>query len=180
MDMRRRLKNTRLWFWLLLGISTLVLALTLFNSPDYYKVKLTEQEEESEVTRTTSRISGKGAVEVAIAVAQNIYPATFKDNKPGAVILVPADDWQAAVVATEIIHFPINAPILYTEKEDIPEETLKELKRLDPEGIFQDGNVKVVLIGDIGEGVKSKLRNEKFKFRDLTAKNIDQLASLLE
>ncbi len=180
MDIKRRLKHTRLWFWLLLGSSLLLAAFLLLYNPNYYKVALTGQQMETELTRTTTRIPGKNAMEVAIAVAQNSYPATFKDNKPGAVILVPADDWQAAVLAAEIIHFPINAPILYTEREVIPQDTLKELKRLDPEGNFQDGNVKVILIGNIGEGVKSQLKKEKLKFRDLTADKTEQLASLLD
>ena len=180
MDINRRLKHTRLWFWLLLASSVLLLAFLFFYYPNYYKVALAGQQTEAEITRTTSRIPGKDAVEVSIAVAQNMYPATFKDNKPGAVILVPVDDWRSAVLAAEIIHFPVNAPILYTERESIPEDTLKEIKRLDPEGNFQDGNTKVILIGNIGDGVKSQLKKEKFKFRDLTAENTYELASLLD
>ncbi len=40
------------------------------------------------------------------------------------------------------------------KKNSIPESTLKEIERLNPEGLFVDGNVKVILIGDMGAEIK--------------------------
>ncbi len=180
MDFARRLRHPRLWLFgsalvLLIGLLTL-----LFVQPDYYQAEATEKRQTEELAPAAIRLPGSNQVEVAVAVAQNIYPGTFKDAKPGAVILVPQGDWRTALLAMQIVHFPINAPLLYTERDSIPELTKAELKRLDPEGLFLDGNIKVILIGDIGEGVKQELRSEKLKFRELNADTPEELAALLD
>lgn len=180
MDIYRRIKHVRRWFWIILALTIILLTATISYYPNYYQAKVMEQQKPTELTAATTRIPGSNPIEVAVAIAQTVYPATFSDNKPGAVILVPVDDWQTAVLATEISHFPINAPILYTERDHIPKLTLEEIKRLDPEGVFQDGNIKILLIGDLKEGVKKQLKKEKLKFRVLSAKNIEELASLLD
>lgn len=180
MDIMRRLKSTRLWFWTLLATSLLLLLGLIWYQPDYYKARASHDERPVTLGLNVARIPGSSPPEVAISVSQTIYPATFKDNKPGAVILVPENDWRTALLATELIHFPINAPILYTAQNEIPDLTWKEIKRLDPEGIFQDRNIKVLLIGDIGPGVKKQLQMEKLRYRHLKAHSPEELAALLD
>ncbi len=51
------------------------------------------------------------------------------------------------------------------KKNSIPESTLKEIERLNPEGLFVDGNVKVILIGDMGAEIKNTLNKKKFKIQ---------------
>lgn len=180
MDIYRRLKHVRTCFWLLLGISVITLGLLLVYRPNYYQTSSLNQEKAPLVTLNTTRLPGKDAVEAAISIAQNIYPATFKDNKPNAVILVPVSDWRAALLASEIIHFPINAPILYTHTDSIPTATLQEIRRLDPEGIFPDGNTRVLIIGTVSQQVKDSLEKEKLQYRVLQADSPEELASLLD
>ncbi|MDW7674035.1 MAG: cell wall-binding repeat-containing protein [Bacillota bacterium] len=180
MDLPRRLKHIRMWFWIIAGITIASMLTLTFYYPDYYQAEVEAKPLPEEFGQATIRLPGKDPVEMAIAVAQNIYPATFADNKPGAIILVPVEDWRAAVLATEIIHFPINAPILYTKKGELTKETLDEIKRLDPEGLFVDNNVKVILIGDVGKKTKEQLKKEKLKFRELEAESTEALASLLD
>jgi len=180
MDIQRRLKHTRQWFWIILSLMICILLTLVFFEPDYFKAEVKDQELEGEKASVVTRLPGGNEVETAVAISQTVYAATFADNKPGAVILVPVGDWRSAVLASEISHFPINAPVLYTEKDSIPELTMNEIKRLDPEGIFLDGNKKVLLIGDIGLGVKNELRKEKMKYRELSGQSIEELASILD
>ncbi len=67
------------------------------------------------------------------------------------------------MLAARVSHDPINAPILFTKKNSIPESTLKEIERLNPEGLFVDGNAKIILIGDIGEEIKNTLNKKNLK-----------------
>lgn len=180
MEIKRRLGHVRNLFWITLAALLALLGFFTFYRPGFYSVTPEPHPAAAKIGLATTRLSGNTPFEVAVAISQNVYPATFHDNKPGAVILVPVDDWRAGVVATEISHFPINAPVLYTKKDKIPDVTLNELKRLDPEGIFQDGKVKVLLIGDIGNGVKNQLQEEQFKFRALAAPSPEELAALLD
>ncbi|MDW7683829.1 MAG: cell wall-binding repeat-containing protein [Bacillota bacterium] len=180
MHIERRLKHTRRWFWVITTFIIVLAMLLLFYYRDYYKAEPNGIPVPIDQSLAAKRLPGKDAIKVAIAVSQNIYPATFADNKPGAVILVPKDDWMAAVLATEIIHFPINAPILYIDNNNIPRETLDEIKRLDPEGLFLDGNIKVILLTEPDGSIERQLKEEKLKFRVLSAETPEKLASLLD
>ncbi len=180
MEIKRRLGHIRNLFWTMFILFLALLGFFTFYRPGFYRTVPAPQPLDTEIGLTTVRLAGNTPFEIAVAISQTVYPATFHDNKPGAVILVPVKDWRAGVVATEISHFPINAPVLYTEREKIPVITLNELKRLDPEGVFVDGKVKVLLIGNTGETVKNQLRHENFKFRVLTAPSPETLAALLD
>ncbi|CQR73789.1 Putative cell wall binding repeat 2 [Sporomusa ovata DSM 2662] len=180
MDIKRRLGHVRDLFWL---SSVLTLALLCFFSlyrPNFYSVSPAPRPIHTEIGLTTTRLTGNTPFETAVSISQTVYPATFHDNKPGAIILVPVEDWRAGIVATEISHFPINAPILYTNRSNIPEITLDEIKRLDPEGVFQDGNIKILLIGEVEDVVKNQLHQENLKFRALSAPSPEELAALLD
>jgi hypothetical protein len=180
MDIGRRLHHTRRWFWIVLLLSLILLTVSLFYYRDYYEASPIDVPQLTDLAPATVRLPGKSPVEVAVSISQNIYPATFADNKPDAVILVPNDDWMKAVLAAEIIHFPINAPILYTEPNNIPRETLNEMKRLDPEGIFLDGNVKVIFVGKPEGTIERQLQEEKLKYRILSAETPEEYAFLLD
>jgi len=181
MDIRRRLDYVRCWFWIVLLGSLAIIFLLIFAHPNYYRANNTGPiDPKPRVAANTARIPGKDPIETAISVAQTIYPATFQDNKPNGVILVPVDDWRAALLATEIIHFPVNSPVLYTEKNQFNEATLNEIKRLDPEGIFQDRNIKVIVVGNVEPAVTESLRKEKLSYRELRASSAFELASLLD
>lgn len=166
MDFEHRLKYTRSWFWLTAMIVALAaIILPIFKTP-YFKTEIRAMDKnQSVVTENTTRIYGKDIFETAVAITQTIYPATFEDTKPGAVVLVPPDDWRLALMSLELTHFPVDAPILFIEKDRIPEVTFKEIKRLGPEGILQDNNVKVFLVGNVDRAVPKQLEKMNLKTR---------------
>jgi hypothetical protein len=108
-------------------------------------------------TEYTTRLFGRSAAEEAIAVTRHVYTAALPPTAPGeansasdrpwAVTLLTPDDEIAAISATEIIHFPDNAPVLFVDRSGIPPETLEELRRLQPVGIARHNGVQAFAIG---------------------------------
>lgn len=184
--LRKRLKTVLI----IEGIASLIiLYLFIFYHPNYDNVKVSHSNNFKEpiITANTTRVYGKDFYETAIAISQIAYPAAFEDDKPDAVILINGKEKNDGILSARLIHHPINAPILYTEKEDIPKVTLDEIKRLDPQGIFADRNNKVILVGNIGDRVESQLSKEGIKFRHIKGndpfelgRNIDSYLATLE
>jgi len=163
------------------GILTIIIVTLFIYQPDYYKMQINTNELIiQKVTGSTVRIKGKDPFQTAIAISQIVYPATFDDDKPNAVILVRSDKKEDGIAATGLIHHPINGPILFIEKDSIPEITLEEIKRLDPQGVFIDNNVKIYLVGDIGDSVREKLEKEELKYRYITGKNPFELGNSID
>lgn len=98
---------------------------------------------------------------MAVLTSQTIWPATHKENQPGAVILVPVNEWQLGIASADLIHHPNNGPILFIEKEKVPEMTLKEIKRLNPLGT-KDGT-QIMVMGDVGASILEQLKEYKVK-----------------
>ncbi len=136
-----------------------------FYKPNYNKNKaaIKNEDEYQKVTANTVRIEGKDLYDTCTSISQIVYPSTFREDRPNAVILVRSDKIEDAMLAARVSHHPINSPILFTKKNSIPESTLKEIERLNPEGLFVDGNVKIILIGDMGEEIKNTLNRKNLK-----------------
>jgi putative cell wall-binding protein len=139
-----------------------------------------------EITSNTVRIYGGNPYETACSISQLAYPATFHADKPAAVILVRDDRKLDGILAARLIHDPINAPILYINKDEIPETTFKEMNRLDPQGVFVDRNIKAILIGDVGNRVLEQIKTNGWMYRHIKGsdpfelgKNIDDYISTI-
>ncbi|WP_242844592.1 cell wall-binding repeat-containing protein [Clostridium novyi] len=94
------------------------------------------------ITSNTTRVYGKDFYETAVSISQLSYPATFNDNRPNGIILVRGDKKEEAILSARLMHDPINAPILYIDKDMVPKVTMDEINRLKPKGIKVDGNKK--------------------------------------
>lgn len=104
-------------------------------------------QKEALATAYTVRIPGHNPEEQAILLTQTVYPATREDNAAGAIILCPQDPAIAFTAMHRITHMPVNAPLLYLTREgQLSEQTLREMKRLKPEGVVPDGRVKVYAV----------------------------------
>lgn len=173
------LKRMHRW---VLTIALVILVVSIYflfiYKPYYHRSKTTLKKNpiEQKVTSNTVRIEGKTMYQTTVAIAQVAYPSSFKDNSPNAVILVRDDRIEDAMLAARISHEPVNAPILYTKKDHVPEETLKEIDRLQPEGIFLDGNMKIIVIGDVDANVLKTLDNRKLKYRHINGESIFSLS----
>lgn len=133
------------------------------------------------LTPNTTRIGSDDPVETAVAVSQTVYPATEEENTPGAVVLVNRTSLaEVMAAASRVQHFPVNAPLLYVDDGGLPEATRSELLRLMPEGVAQDGNVQVYLVGTLPEGVAREVTGMGFRARALTAPDPIALTEVLD
>ncbi len=117
----------------------------------------TENESNVFSTKNVTRVDTNNLVDAAVKISKTIWPATQEDNKPGTVILAPADQWQVSLASTDLIHHPNNGPVLFYEGEDISEKTLNELKRLAPLGNIE--GTEVMVVGNAGQQIFDLLKD---------------------
>jgi hypothetical protein len=141
-------------------------------------------------TKTTQRLYGTTPFEEAVSITQHIWPAALKENTPaesytpdrpwGLTLLTP-DDPLTAITATPLIHFPDDAPVLYVNKDGIPQVTLNEIKRLGPTGIARYNKVQVFLVGAAANpAVEKQLKAIGIKYVDVTAPSVPELADKVD
>jgi len=82
--------------------------------------------------------------------------------------------------AVTLIHHPNNGPLLYAEKDRIPDETLNEIKRLNPLGSKTNNGVQVILVGDFSDRVRSQLEREGWKVDVVSGNDPTEMAKKLD
>lgn len=108
-------------------------------------------------TTNTTRINHEDLYYYNVSVSNLVYPSKNISWRPNAVILVPSDKWQYGLCASSLVHFPINAPIFFTERNFMPSIVLNEILRLDPTG--EDVPAKVLIAGPVSQGVENYLKS---------------------
>ena len=138
-------------------------------------------QQEANVTPFTVRLPGKDPEMQAIMLSQTVYAATREDNAVGAIILVPQNEEIAFTAMHRITHMPVNAPLLYLNKEGrISRSTFEEMKRLKPDGVMPDGRKQVYAVNvppDEVERIKEELH---YKVRTFYEEDPIRLAELLD
>ncbi|UVI28510.1 cell wall-binding repeat-containing protein [Paenibacillus spongiae] len=109
-------------------------------------------------SKNTTRINTSDPATAAVIVSQSLWMATSDDNRPGGVILANPDDWQSTLASADLIHHPNNGPVLFVNKDGIPEVTLNELKRLKPTGVDMNDGIQAILVGDLDEKVEVEIK----------------------
>jgi len=98
-------------------------------------------------TKNTTRVGGADPIANAAAVARASFPGD--QQRPAAVALVDVGDWRASVAASVLMGTDLQAPVLFTDGEDIPAATRRALEELEPSGAQEAGGAQVILIGDV-------------------------------
>jgi hypothetical protein len=138
-------------------------------------------QKEAIITAYTVRIPGHNPEEQAILLTQTVYPATREDNAAGAIIICPQDPVIAFTAMHRITHMPVNAPLLYLTKDHkVSEQTLNEMKRLRPDGVLNDGRVKVYAVNVPDEEVQKIRGILNYRTRTFNAANPADLAEVLD
>jgi hypothetical protein len=108
-------------------------------------------------TRNTTRVVGADAIADAAGVAQAVFPARDRDTRPRAVALVDTADWRVAVSAAQLMAAPLRAPLLFSDRGDLPAATEQALGRLIPTGAKEAGGAQVIRVGEaaVAEGYKT-------------------------
>jgi predicted small lipoprotein YifL len=100
----------------------------------------------SVTTRNTSRVGGAEATVDAAAVARVVYEGLTDGSRPQVVVLVNLRDWPAALVASSLASAPLNAPILYSEGNTLPQVSLEALEAMHPTGAASLGGAQVIRV----------------------------------
>jgi ell wall binding domain 2 (CWB2) len=100
-------------------------------------------------TKNTTRVPGSDPVADAAGVALAVYPSAAPGTHPGAVVLAPTDDWQAAIASSVLMAAPIRAPILLSGSGSLPSVTGQALAQLAPTGSGSAGGAQVIRIGSV-------------------------------
>ncbi len=133
----------------------------------------------STASRNTIRIGGGDPAVDAAAVASAIYPGTSKENRPSAVVLVDAENWQGGVAAAVLAGDPLRAPLLLADDGDLPDVTEEALQRLAPRGADLAKGAQLIPIGDapdVGEDLKVERLGGKDAFEQAAA--IDRFSAI--
>jgi hypothetical protein len=98
-------------------------------------------------TNNTTRVGGDPASNAA-AVALAVYPSVEPTQRPGAVTLVDAGDWETAIAAAVLMAQPVGAPPLISEAGGVPEPTSTAIDALDPQGSPATGGAAAFAVGE--------------------------------
>jgi hypothetical protein len=98
-------------------------------------------------TANTTRVGGSDPASTAAAVALAAYPSTAPAQRPEAVSLVDAADWQTAIAASVLTAPPLGAPVLVSEAGGAPDATAEALDALDPQGGGHSGGAQAFVFG---------------------------------
>jgi putative cell wall-binding protein len=139
----------------------------------------------------TTRLWGHTPAEEAVSVTRHTFTATMPvsdpaemdaaADRPRAVVLVTPEDEVQAISATELIHFPNNAPVLFTEPSGMPAVTQNELKRLSPVGIARANGIQVFLVGTAASAaVKEQVAALGLKTKVVTGSDKFDLANQID
>lgn len=131
-------------------------------------------------TKNTTRINTNDPFKAAAFVSRTLWPATSDMNRPGGLVLVNPDEWQIALASTDLIHFPNNGPVLFTNKDNIPDITMNELERLKPTGSKENNGVQVILVGDFDEKVEDQVKSAGYKVDRIKAESPADYAKAID
>jgi len=100
-------------------------------------------------TKNTTRVGGGDAPAAAAGVALATFPSAGGVDRPAAVTLVESSDWAAGIAASVLAGDPIRAPILLSDRGEVPDQTETALDALDPEGSADTRDAQAFGIGDV-------------------------------
>ncbi|MDK8182827.1 cell wall-binding repeat-containing protein [Paenibacillus sp. UMB4589-SE434] len=129
------------------------------------------------VTNNTVRINQDDPVLAAIAVSRIAWPALTEEGRPNGIVLVTKEHWGIAAAAAHLIHHPLNAPLLYTDQDRIPEATRQEIARLRPKGIEKGAYPRVIVVGNVHQSVWDQLKAMGFDVRRIASSEPAQAAA---
>jgi len=121
-------------------------------------------------TLNTTRICGGDIYQNAIAISSVVYA----DKSPDSIILANGELYQDAFAATSLIHFPQNAPILFTHMNYLDSNTLFQIFRLRSKGV---NGIQIFIVGGISYIIDQQLMMLGLKTKRISGANFFETAA---
>jgi hypothetical protein len=140
-------------------------------------------------TKTTTRIWGDDPFQQAVSVTQHLWPAALPasagnnnvPDRPWGLTLITPDDPLTGIAAVPLMHFPDDAPILFVNRDGIPDVTLNEIKRLGPVGIARANNIRAFLVGAAAnDAVRTQLTGIGMTSVSVTGADVFELSNNID
>lgn len=114
-------------------------------------------------TPNTTRFYGYDQYQTGVAVSEAVWNNPAAPMKhPGAVVLARGDglNFQDALISSPLMHFPRNAPVLFTEPNILNPIVRQEIIRLNPTG--KGSPAQVLTIGSLSPLIDEEIRRLGF------------------
>jgi hypothetical protein len=98
-------------------------------------------------TKNTTRVGGEDEIADAAGVALAAFPSVGGVEGPAAVTVVEASDWAAGIAASVLGSEPVRAPVLLSDRDEVPGPTEAAIDALRPEGSAGTSDAQVFRIG---------------------------------
>jgi len=121
-------------------------------------------------TVNTTRIPLSNPNKVSVYVSRMLWPTKHSAKKPKVIILAPNGLFFYAYMAASLVHDPIVGVEMLIPLNELPEETIQEIKRLDPEG--SSGLPPIVLVGPFKRCVAEAVERLGYKTLTICEKDI--------
>ncbi|HWT74440.1 MAG TPA: cell wall-binding repeat-containing protein [Mobilitalea sp.] len=121
-------------------------------------------------TLNTTRVCGGNHFQNAIEISNVVYA----DKSPASIIITNGEIIQDALLSTSLIHFPHNAPILYSHTDFIDSETVNQIFKLNPKGV---SGTQIFLVGGISYQVGNYLASLGLSIEVITGKSYYETAA---
>jgi hypothetical protein len=121
-------------------------------------------------TLNTTRVCAGNHYQNAIEISKVVYTG----NPPGSVIITNGELFQDAIAATPIIHFPRNAPILYSHMNYIDSDTVDQIYRLKPKGV---NGYQIFMVGGVSYRIWQYLTSLGFRIQIITGSDYNETAA---
>lgn len=107
-------------------------------------------------TVNTTRIPLNNPSLISVYVSRMLWPSKNSPKKPKVIILAPDTLFPFAYMASSLVHDPIQGNEMLIPIDRLPEETAREIKRIDPEG--SEELPPVILVGPFASEVNDQVR----------------------
>jgi hypothetical protein len=154
------------------GIAGLVLAVSGCgsggSSPNKAGVATRTIPNTVEIGHNVVRVPGISAADVSAAAVLASYDPRRTSRRPEGFVLLPDDNWQDAVAASQFAAPPVSAPLLAINREYVPPAPGDVLARIKPKGFPKAEGLEVLLVDKTGSDVFVDLQDLKLKPTVLT------------
>lgn len=128
-------------------------------------------------TKNTTRVGGADPTANAAGVALAVFSGRAAAQRPRAVALVEAGNWQAGIAASVFMSPPVRAPVLLTDGTEMPDATADALGVLEPTGARTVDGAQVIRVGEAARPDGRKVVEVRGGNPYAIAQRIDRLQS---